>query len=93
MVKPITKIRVAQTQPTVFVVDDDSNVRNVIIETLEINGRSVVGYASCEAFMDAYHRGGEACLVVDAYLPGGMDGISLLDWLSTRAENLPVVVI
>jgi two-component system CheB/CheR fusion protein len=93
MVKQITKIPVAQVQSSVFVVDDDRIVCNLIMETLEDEGRASAGFASCEAFLDAYHPDGEECLIVDAYLPGGMDGISLLQRLRALAYNLPTIVI
>ena len=37
---------------------------------LEADGRAVEDFATCEAFLEAYHPGREACLLIDAYLPG-----------------------
>ena len=42
------------------------------------------GFCDCEAFLDAYRPGREACLLIDAYLPG-MSGIELLQRLQERA--------
>ena len=56
--------------PVIFVVDDDSHVREGIRSVLEEDGRTVEDYASCEAFLEAYRPGREACLLIDAYLPG-----------------------
>jgi two-component system CheB/CheR fusion protein len=58
---------------TLFVVDDDGDIRDAIRQILEANGWSVETYASCEAFLAARHSGGQECLVIDARLPG-MDG-------------------
>ena len=38
---------------------------------------------ACEAFLAAYRPGREACLVVDAAMPG-MDGLELLRTAATR---------
>ena len=63
--------------PIIFVVDDDSHIREGIRGVLEEDGRVVEDYAACEEFLEAYRPGREACLVIDAYLPG-MDGFELL---------------
>ena len=63
--------------PIIFVVDDDSHVREAIRAVLEKDGRTVEDYSACEAFLEAYHPGREACLLIDAYLPG-MNGLELL---------------
>ena len=66
--------------PVIFVVDDDSHVREGIRAVLEEDGRTVEDYATCEAFLEAYRPGREACLLIDAYLPG-MNGLELLQRL------------
>ncbi len=58
------------SEPIVFVVDDDSHTREEMRELLEQGGRKVIGFATCEAFLADYDPGHEACLVIDAYLPG-----------------------
>jgi two-component system CheB/CheR fusion protein len=78
--------------PVVFVVDDDSLVREAIRCVLEEDGRTVEAYSSCEAFLDAYRPGREACLLIDAYLPG-MNGLELLRHLSDAGHRLPAVMI
>jgi two-component system CheB/CheR fusion protein len=49
-------------------------------------------FGSCEAFLAAYHPGGEACLLIDAYLPG-IDGIELLRQLKSAGYHLPAIMI
>ena len=78
--------------PVIFVVDDDSNVRNAIRAVLEDAGRTVEDYATGEAFLEAYHPGREACLVMDAYLDD-MNGIDLLQKLKTAGHTLPAIMI
>jgi two-component system CheB/CheR fusion protein len=63
-------------------------MRNV----LEENGRTVEDYDSCEAFLEAYRPGREACLLIDAHLPG-MKGIELLQQLRDTGHWLPAIMI
>ena len=78
--------------PVIFVVDDEAHIRNSIRTVLEADGRVVEDYASCEAFLAAYRPGGEACLLIDGYLPG-MTGLELLKHLSEAGHQLPAIMI
>ena len=78
--------------PVIFVVDDDSHVREGIRSLLEANGRTVEDFATCEAFLKAYDRDREGCLLVDAYLPG-MTGHELLQRLHDGGYRLPAIMI
>jgi two-component system CheB/CheR fusion protein len=79
-------------QPTIFVVDDDMLLRGALRSVLEEDGRVVEDYADCEAFLAAYRPGREACLLIDAYLPG-MSGLALLEQLQKAGHRLPAVMI
>jgi two-component system CheB/CheR fusion protein len=97
---PISVDRVVSTteaigtsvHPVIFVVDDDNAVRQAIRDALEYEGRNVQAYSTCEAFIEAYRPGLEACLLIDAYLPG-MNGIELLRWLGLSCHRLPAIMI
>jgi len=78
--------------PTIFIVDDDSHVREAIRAVLEEDGRTVEAYSTCEAFLEAYRPGRGACLLIDAYLPG-MNGLELLQWLRGAGHRLPAIMI
>jgi two-component system, chemotaxis family, CheB/CheR fusion protein len=78
--------------PVIFVVDDDGHVREGIRSLLEADGRTVEDFATCEAFLEAYHPGREGCLLVDSYLPG-MTGLQLLQRLQNGASRLPAIMI
>jgi len=78
--------------PVIFVVDDDSQVRAAIRSVLEDDGRTVEDFAACEAFLDAYRPGREACLLIDARLPG-MGGLELLQRLREAGHRLPAIMI
>jgi two-component system CheB/CheR fusion protein len=76
----------------IFVIDDDSHIRDGLRKVLEADRRTVEDFSTCEAFLEAYRPGREACLLVDAYLPG-MSGLELLQHLSHSSHRLPAIMI
>jgi two-component system CheB/CheR fusion protein len=78
--------------PVIFVVDDDSHIREGIRSIFEEEGMTVRDYATCEAFLEAYRPGREGCLLIDAYLPG-MSGLELLQRFHDTGNRLPSIMI
>ena len=78
--------------PVVYVVDDDSHIREALRSMIEDFGMDVEDFGACEAFLEAYRPGREACLVIDAYLPG-MNGLELLRRLGDAGHKLPAIMI
>jgi two-component system CheB/CheR fusion protein len=78
--------------PVIYVVDDDRHVRESIRGVLDENGWTVENYESGESFLEAYHPGREACLLIDAYLPG-MNGLELMKHLTEAGQQLPTIMI
>jgi FixJ family two-component response regulator/PAS domain-containing protein len=91
-VAPLPRVHSPAGEPTIYIVDDDCDVRRSLRELLETNGRNVEDFGDCEAFLAAYQPGGEACLLIDAYLPG-IDGIELLRQLKSAGSHLPAIMI
>ena len=79
-------------RPTIFVVDDESPVREAMRELLQEEGWEVEVYSSGEAFLEAYRPGREGCLVVDARMPR-MSGLELLEQLKVEDGSLPAIMI
>lgn len=75
---------------TVFVVDDDADIRSALARALGTRGYFVELHASAASFLAAYHPGRPGCLVLDYGLPG-MNGLELQRHLN--AEGLPIPVI
>jgi two-component system CheB/CheR fusion protein len=78
--------------PIVFIVDDDSNIREGIRSVFEAEGMAVEDYAIAEDFLEAYRPGREGCLLIDAYLPG-ISGLELLQRLHGAGHSLPAIMI
>ncbi|WP_428377257.1 chemotaxis protein CheB [Lichenicoccus sp.] len=82
-----------QAEPaTVFVIDDDRNVRDAITRVLVDGGHLVAAFPTCEAFLADFRPGSGACLLVDAYLPG-MQGLELLHRLAENGQLMPAIMI
>ena len=77
---------------TIFVLDDDTALREALVALLEADGRSVESFAGAEQFLAAYKKGRKGCLMVDVRLPG-MSGLALLERLKAEGANLPAVMI
>ena len=77
---------------TIFIVDDDGNIRDALRMLLEDDGRRVQDFATGEAFLAAYTPGSDGCLLIDAYLPG-ISGLQVLQQLRSSADPLPAIMI
>jgi two-component system CheB/CheR fusion protein len=77
---------------TVFVIDDDADVLTATRAILEEDGRVVETFSSGEAFLSVYRPAEDACLLVDANLPG-MSGLDLLRHLANANQLPPTIMI
>ena len=82
----------ADSTPTVFVVDDDEPVRDAIGMLLETVGMPYQSFSSAQAFLDAYDSSKSGCLVLDIRMPG-MSGLELQQKLIEMRATIPVVFI
>jgi RNA polymerase sigma factor (sigma-70 family) len=81
-----------QTTPTVFVVDDDVEVRNALKLLLESVGLPVICYASANEYLEAFDESLPGCLVVDIRMPG-MSGLDMQEKLADYPIRPPVIII
>jgi two-component system CheB/CheR fusion protein len=82
----------AVTAPIIYVVDDNSDVRHAIRSMLEHDNRLVEDYEDAESFLNAYRPGRNACLLIDANLPG-ISGLELLKRLKDAGHLVPAIMI
>jgi two-component system CheB/CheR fusion protein len=82
----------ALRRQTVFVIDDDSALREVMRDLLQEHGYAVEMFADGPAFFEAYRPGWAGCVLVDALMPG-MSGIELIERLKHEGHELPAIVI
>ena len=76
---------------TIFVVDDDRDIRTSVHALLTASGHHVEVFAAAESFLESCT--GEArrgCLLLDIGLPG-MSGLQMLERLKAEGVDLPVL--
>ncbi|GAA3590312.1 response regulator transcription factor [Marinobacter xestospongiae] len=77
---------------TVFVIDDDPDVRDSLQWLLESVGLTVRTFEDAMAFFENYRPGDSGCLVMDVRMPG-MSGINAQKKLPEYRIDLPVIMI
>lgn len=79
-------------KPTVFVIDDDRDVRKSLQWLLATAGLPVRTYASAEDFLTDYRAQRAGCILLDVQLPG-MDGFELLARLQALGSHPAVLMV
>lgn len=79
-----------QFEPTVYVVDDNAELRESLRWLLESVGTKVTTYDSAQAFIDAYDFKSPGCLILDIRMPG-MSGLELQEKLSKLTNELHII--
>ena len=77
---------------TVYIVDDDMDVRRTLQCLLESDARRVIAYPSAEALLADFESAHPCCLILDLQL-AGLTGQALLEELRANYATLPVVII
>ena len=77
-------------QPTVFVIDDDREIRDTVSGLLRSVGLRAELFASVQEFIDRGLRDASGCLVLDVRLPG-RSGLDFHDDLAKAGVRLPVI--
>ena len=79
---------------SVFIVEDDADVRNSLCALIEAMGHSVKAFGDAEALLACPEQeiGKAACFVIDLYLPG-QSGVELIRQLKAKAVKAPLVAI
>jgi RNA polymerase sigma factor (sigma-70 family) len=81
-----------QSKPTVFVVDDDEEVRSALKLLFESVGLPVICYRSATDYLQQFDAALPGCLVVDIRMPG-MSGLDMQEKLAQYPLYPPVIII
>ena len=80
----------AQDVSTVFVVDDDADVRESLQELLESVGLNSRSFGTAQEFLAAGHGDVPSCLILDVRLPG-ISGLDLQHELKRARISIPII--
>ena len=78
--------------PTVFIIDDDPQVRASIAGLLKSVGLRSDVFGTPQEFLDRQRPDGPSCLVLDVRLPG-MNGLDFQRALAERGVPIPIIFI
>lgn len=80
----------AESDPVVFIVDDDAGVREGLGMLLESAGYRVIACPSAESFFQHYDHDAPCCLVLDLQMPV-TGGLELQEILAARGQHPPII--
>ena len=80
------------THSTVFVVDDDSSVRDGLVDLISSVGMTAKAFTSAQEFLQHKRQNAPACLVLDVRLPG-LSGLDLQHQLGQSGHSIPIIFI
>ncbi|MHC4416144.1 MAG: response regulator transcription factor [Planctomycetota bacterium] len=81
-----------RAEATVFVVDDDADLRESVKWLLQKAGLKVRTHASAEHFLDDYDPETPGCVLIDLRMPG-MSGLELQQRMIEREWDSPVIIL
>jgi FixJ family two-component response regulator len=82
----------SDASPIVFVVDDDSSVREALQSLMRSVGLEVETFSSAQEFLQAKRSDAPGCLVLDVRLPG-LSGLDLQRELTAADVHIPIIFI
>lgn len=81
-----------ESEPVVFVVDDDLAIRESLRYLIESVSLRVVTFDSAQAFLDHYNPEQWGCLILDVRMPG-MGGLELQQKLANQHNCMPIIIL
>ena len=82
----------AETQPTVFVIDDDISVREGLSALFRSVGLQAKAFASAPEFLQSKLPDSPSCMVLDVRLPG-LSGLDFQSELAKANIQIPIIFI
>lgn len=82
----------ANEQITVFIVDDEEEVRDSLKMLIESIGLVTETYESAQAYLESFDSSRHGCLILDVRMKG-MSGLSLQEHLQKEPLHPPIIII
>ncbi len=80
------------TKPTVFIVDDDEQVRNALTLLMESVGLNTESFTSAQEYLDQFDVDKPGCLILDVRMPG-ISGLDLQARLAAERIHPAIIII
>src|SRR5689334_21500045 len=84
--------KAAEYQPSVFVVDDDQQLLDSLVELLDVLGFQVRAFHNPGSFLRSYRAEMPGCLILDIRMPR-QSGLDLYEQLQLEGKRIPVLFI
>jgi FixJ family two-component response regulator len=81
-----------EAEATVFVVDDDADLRESLGWLFESAGLRFKSYSTAQEFLTDYKPEEPGCLLLDVRMPGGLSGLDLQEELRRRGVPPPIII-
>ncbi|MCQ0092015.1 response regulator transcription factor [Roseovarius sp. M141] len=81
-----------ETEPTVYIIDDDGDIRSSLSRALTKRGFDVLAFASAKDFLDAHDSSISGCIILDYGMPE-MTGLELQKKLIADGFTIPMIFI
>ena len=81
-----------ETNLTVFLVDDDEDIRSSLSRALGKRGFQVESFVSAEEFLNTYDGEKSGCLLLDYGMPN-MNGLELQQHMINKGYSIPIIFI
>jgi FixJ family two-component response regulator len=85
-------VRTQKADQAIYIVDDDPAVRDALSVVFELEGYSVFGYETGDAFLEAVKARQPACVFLDVHMPG-RSGLDILKTLNADHYPAPIFII
>lgn len=76
----------------IFVIDDDANIRQLILRYLEKEGYKVTAFENADSVLEAFNTMQPDALVLDIMMPGSMDGLDLCKKIRMMSQ-VPIIFV
>jgi two-component system response regulator FixJ len=81
-----------KAEATVFVVDDDADLRESLGWLFESAGLRAKTYSTAQEFLAGYDPDEPGCLLLDVRMPEGLSGLALQEELTRRGVSPPIII-
>lgn len=81
-----------ETEPTIFIIDDDSAIRSSLSRALEVRNYLVKAYPSAASFLAEFELTHSGCIILDYGMPE-MNGLELQAHLCEIGATMPIIFV